>query len=70
MALVHFFRRLHKLRLDAMFEKDPVRRGHIERKIDRLLDEKNEELSRKIDEILSRIDKDYEVVITEYYSSV
>lgn len=68
MSLVYFFRRLHKLRFEAWIERDPVRRAHLERKIDRLLDEKNEELSRRIEEILDRIDKDFEVMIKEYYS--
>jgi hypothetical protein len=67
MSLYVFFRRINRLKVRALYEKNPVKKEQIEKSIVRLLDLRNEELLRQINEILDRIDKQFEVEIQEYF---
>jgi hypothetical protein len=67
MSLYVFFRRINRLKVRALYEQDPVKKEQIEKSIVRLLDLRNEELLRQINEILDRIDQQFEVEIQEYF---
>ena len=65
-SLYVFFRRINRLKVKALYEQDPVKKAQIEKTIVRLLDLRNEELLRKINEIVNRIDEQFEIEIQEY----
>jgi hypothetical protein len=67
MSLYVFFRIINRLKVRALYEQDPVKKEQIEKSIVRLLDLRNEELLRQINEILDRIDEQFEVEIQEYF---
>jgi hypothetical protein len=67
MSLYVFFRRINRLKVRALYEQDPVKKEQIEKAIVRLLDLRNEELLRQINEILDRIDQQFEVEIQQYF---
>lgn len=65
-SLYVFFRRINRLKVKALYEQDPDKKEEIEKKIIQLLDLRNEELLAKINEIVDRIDEQFEIEIQEY----
>ena len=65
-SLYVFFRRINRLKVKALYEQDPDKKEEIEKKIIKLLDLRNEELLAKINEIVDRIDEQFEIEIQEY----
>ena len=65
-SLYVFFRRINRLKVKALYEQDPDKKEEIEKKITQLLDLRNEELLAKINEIVDRIDEQFEIEIQEY----
>jgi hypothetical protein len=68
MSLIQFFREINRLRMRTYSETDPAKKAAIERRIDFLLDQKNEELLRQIMEVLDRINEKFELEIFQINS--